>query len=121
MQTVWAFGQAMGRKLLVLTLVTLLNLTGLFGLFIAPSYAINSDRRTTEEQSDRAYDAFGPDAGIEEEVYQQRLKEGQNPEKIPQPYKRIESLSDRKEVPQTSALETAASKTRKLLDGVTGK
>jgi hypothetical protein len=121
MQGLWTFGQAVGRKLLVLTLVTLLNLSGLFGLFTAPSYATNTNQLTSEEQSDRAYDGFGPDAGIEEEVYQQRLQEGQDPEKMPKPYKRIESLKDRKEVPQTSALETAVSKTRELVDGVTGK
>jgi hypothetical protein len=121
MQNLWAFGQTMGRKLLVLALVTLLNLSGLFGLFAAPSYAINSDRLNQEEQRDRAYDGFGPDAGIEEEVYQQRLREGQDPEKMPKPYKRIESLSNRKEVPQTSAVETAVSKTRELLEDVTGK
>lgn len=69
-----------------------------------------------DESIDRAYSQFSQEAGLQEEIFQKRMQEGENPDKLPQPYKRIESLDDR-EVPETSLVETAVSKARQLVSG----
>ena len=114
-------GQALCRKILVLALVTLLNLSGLFLVFNPPSLAIPESpyQLTNEDKLDRAYDGYGADSGIREEIYQERLKEGQNPEEMPKPFKRIKDLN--KEVPETSLLETTVSKVRELVGDTNDK
>lgn len=115
-------GQELCRKILVLALVTLLNLSGLFLLFNPPSLAIpdSPNQLTNEDKIERAYDGYGADSGIREEIYQERLKEGENPEKMPKPFKRIKDLNN-KEVPETSLLETTVSKVRELVGDTNDK
>lgn len=115
-------GQELCRKIIVLALVTLLNLSGLFILFNTPSLAIPDSpyQLTNEDKIERAYDAYGADSGIREEIYQERLKSGQNPEQMPKPFKRIKDLNN-KEVPETSLLETTVSKVRELVGDTNDK
>lgn len=93
----------------------------LFWLDLQPSYAANSGGQGSNDGPvDRAYEEFSLEAGNQEEIYQQRLKEGQDPEKMPGPFKRVPSLADSsKEVPETSAVETTISRVRELVDNVT--
>ena len=88
----------------------------IIGLMAQPSFA---DSLTPEEKIDRAYEE-SEGTGIAEEVYQQRLREGQNPEKMPKPYTRIVDLEG-KEVPETSFVEKSVSKVRDAVEKVTGK
>lgn len=76
--------------------------------------------QAADEQIDRAYSEFSQEAGLQEEIFQKRVEEGENPESLPQPYKRIQSLTDR-EVPETSLVETAVSKTRQLVNDLKGQ
>lgn len=115
--------QVLHRGMLAIVLAVLLLAASGFTALTQPSNAgYPGEKLNTEEQIDRAYDGFGQDAGREEEIYRQRLNEGQNPEKMPKPFKRIPSVEDKnKEVPQTSGLETAVSKVRGAIDSATGK
>lgn len=74
---------------------------------------------SAEERLDRAYEETEA-AGIQEEIYQQRLQEGQNPEKMPKPYKRIVD-AEGKEVPETSLIETSVSKIQQLTKKIAGE
>lgn len=107
------------QKVLILVF-TVIQVSVLFAAIAQPSIAADnsaSERLTTEERLDRAFDEYGTTTGIQEEIYQKRLSEGQDPEKMPKPYKRIVGTNN-KEVPETSALETSISKVRELVDKV---
>jgi len=88
----------------------------MMGWMAQPSFA---NSLTPEEKIDRAYEE-SEGTGIAEEVYQQRLQAGQNPEKMPKPYTRIVDLEG-KEVPGTSFVEKSVSQVREALKKVTGK
>ncbi|MBW4422531.1 MAG: hypothetical protein KME13_25520 [Myxacorys californica WJT36-NPBG1] len=106
----------LSRTLAVAVLLTLLTMTSWIGLsqasFAAPSA---SNAVSPEDQEERAYDGFSTSTGIQEDTYQQRLQEGQDPEKMPKPYKRIKDAQG-KEVPETSFVEKSVSKVRQLID-----
>ena len=119
LSTVW---RALQQRVWGVALVALLLLPSFF-LLGQPSYAspFAPDRLNSDDQVERGYDAYGEDAGTQEEIYQQRLNEGQDPEKMPKPYKRVRDITGKKEVPETSLLETSVSKARGLVDKATGK
>lgn len=111
------------QAMAIVALVVLLAVPSLVFLS-SPSYAAtvssqSSNSIDTEEKTDRAYDETEA-AGIQEDIYQQRLQEGQNPEKMPKPFKRIVDAQG-KEVPETSFIETSVSKVRELTKKVTGE
>lgn len=91
-------------------------------VFNQPSYAATfaPEHLTNEDKVERAYDGFSEATGIAEETYQQRVSEGQDPKKMPQPYQRITNLEG-KEVPATSLVESTVSKAKGLVEKVTGK
>lgn len=112
------------RQILTLALVALIQLSGMFFVFGQPSYAASSSsaQLNSEEKLDRAFDGFSEGAGQAESIYQERLNEGQDPEKMPKPFKRIQSLENKnKEVPATSLLETTVSRVREFADTVTNQ
>ena len=100
------------RRGTVVLLVALLVL----GFVSRSSFA---ETLTPEEKIDRAYET-SESTGIAEEIYQQRLKEGQNPEKMPKPFRRVVDLEG-KEVPETSLIEDSVAKVREAVEKVTGK
>jgi hypothetical protein len=108
-------------KILTFALALVLQFSSLF-LLHQPSFAATNttEQSTNEEKIERAYDEFGEDAGMREEAYQRRLNKGENPEKMPKPYKHIVDLEG-KEVPQTSLVEASVSKAKGLVEKVTGK
>ncbi|HEY9736326.1 MAG TPA: hypothetical protein V6D06_08590 [Trichocoleus sp.] len=109
--SVWSIARS---ALIMLMLAVTLTLSSLW-LGLAPGYA--AETPDPEEQVGRAYDEFGQSTGIREEIYQERLQEGQDPEKMPKPYKRVPSFADSsKEVPPTSALETTVSRVREAVE-----
>jgi hypothetical protein len=114
MQKMMNFKQSGWRKLIVLTLSVLLSVFSLLTVSAAPSYA--ADNLTPADKIDRAY-KFSEDTGIEEEVYQRRLEEGQDPEAMPKPYKRIKNAEGQL-VPETSLLETTVEKTREFVENI---
>jgi hypothetical protein len=90
---------------------------GLF-LGLAPAQAM-ADTNPSQDAIDRAYDVR-VSSGQYEEAYQQRLQDGQDPEKMSRAFERVPSFADKtKEVPETSALEKIVSKTREAVDSVT--
>ena len=114
------------QRITAIALATLIAVSGLFFLSIAPSYAAQDpDYKaltpqdssykplTPEEKIDRAYD-LREGVGMEEEIFQEKLSEGQNPEKLPNPYKRVKGV-DGQEVPETSLLEEAVGKVKELV------
>ncbi|HEY9877861.1 MAG TPA: hypothetical protein V6D29_05360 [Leptolyngbyaceae cyanobacterium] len=103
-----------------LALIALL-VVPLYWLDLQPSYAASAKPELSNENPvDRAYEEFSLEAGIQEEIYQERLKQGEDPEKMPGPFKRVPSLADSsKEVPETSAVETTISRVRELVEDVT--
>lgn len=106
--------------LLMLMLAVTLTLSSLW-LGLTPGYAAEN-QPDAEEQIERAYDEFGQSTGNREEIYQERLQEGQDPEKMPKPYKRVPSFADaNKEVPPTSALETTISRVREAVQDTVGR
>lgn len=107
------------RIMTIATVIAFLALTNFAFLTLPVHAASGSTGVSAEEQIDRAYEETEA-AGIQEEIYQQRLKEGENPEKMPGPFKRTIS-AEGKEVPQTSLIETSVSKVRELTQKVTGK
>ncbi len=113
---------ALWRKIFALSLVTLIGLSGLFLFFQQPSYAATatSNQLSREEEIDRAYE-YRQGAGEREEIYQKRLEEGQNPEKMPKPFERILDLNEQKEVPETSLVEKSVSKVREIIEGETSQ
>lgn len=112
------FRQALPGKILTLALAIFMQFSGLF--FVSqPSYAAAASL-SDDDKIERAYDGFSEGTGIAEEVYQQRLKEGENPEKMPKPYRRIVDLEG-KEVPETSFVEKSVSQAKQLVEKVTGK
>ncbi|GAP98470.1 hypothetical protein [Leptolyngbya sp. NIES-2104] len=106
------------RIMTIATIIALVAMTS-FGVLTLPAHAASSSGVSSQEQIDRAYEETEA-AGIQEEIYQQRLREGENPEKMPKPFKRIVD-AEGKEVPQTSLIETSVSKVRELTQKVTGK
>lgn len=111
------------QTIAIATLAMLLTVSNLVFLNL-PSYAATmssqaSNSLNLEDKADRAYEASEA-AGIQEEIYQQRLQEGQNPEKMPKPYKRIVDAQG-KEVPETSFVEKSVSKVRELTKQVVGE
>lgn len=122
MKALLNWGRSLWREGVILALLTFLNLPMLLAFPGQPAYAADTGSTLSSQESiERAYEEFGEATGIREEVYQQRLSEGQNPEKMPKPYKRVESFADRKEVPATSLVETAVSKTRSVVEKATGQ
>ncbi len=105
-------GQIMRQSAIVLMVALLI----LLGFVNQPSFA---QMLTPEEKIDRAYEESEA-TGIAEEIYQQRLKEGQNPEKMPKPFKHLVDLEG-KEVPDTSITEKAVTTVRNAVEKVTGK
>ncbi|MBD0334712.1 MAG: hypothetical protein ICV62_04425 [Cyanobacteria bacterium Co-bin13] len=110
------------RGLATVVLAGLLTLMS-FSAGLSPSYAAaEPPNPAVNQEVERAYNVYGQETGTQEEIYQQRLKNGENPETMPDPYKRVPSLADKsKEVPETSALETTISRARELIDNVTGQ
>ncbi|MBD2258033.1 hypothetical protein [Pseudanabaena sp. FACHB-2040] len=108
------------RGLAAVVLAGLLTLISL-GTGLQPSYAAaEPPNPAVNQEVERAYNVYGQETGAQEEIYQQRLREGENPETMPDPYKRVPSLADKtKEVPETSALETTVSRLRELIDNAT--
>lgn len=104
-------GQLMRQSAIVVAVLMLVTI----GLIVQPSFA---DSLTPEEKIDRAYEESEA-TGIAEEIYQKRLQEGQNPEKLPQPYKRIVDLEG-KEVPETSFIEKSVTTVRDTVEKITG-
>lgn len=98
----------------------IIGLAGVLGWTPIASAAEIGNGQPAAEQIDRAYSQFSQEAGLQEEIFQERLQQGENPDKLPQPYKRIKNLDDR-EVPETSLVETAVSKTRQAIEDLTGK
>ena len=98
------------------TIVFAVSLLVMMGWMAQPSFA---DSLTSEEKIDRAYEE-SEGTGIAEEVYQQRLQSGQNPENMPKPYIRMINLEG-KEVPETSFVEKSVSKVRDAVEKVTDK
>lgn len=116
MQILAFFWHRLGQILATLVLSTLLYLPLSHLLGVQPAYAASTrNNQDTQETIERAYEEFGGDAGAREEIYRQRIQEGQDPEKMPRAFRHVESYADRKEVPETSLLETTVSKTRQLL------
>lgn len=118
-----ALQRVLRQAIAITTLVALLTLSNL-GFLTQPSYAAAASSQvsnsiSTEDQTDRAYEETEA-AGIQEEIYQQRLQEGQNPDKMPKPFKRIVDAQG-KEVPETSLIETSVSKVREFTKKVTGE
>jgi hypothetical protein len=106
-----------GRRVLIALVLVLLMHLSVLG-FADPSYAagaLNNSELTQSDKLDRAYE-WGESTGLKEEIYQQRLQEGQDPEKMPRPYKRMRSFDKQQEVPETSLVEKAASQVRQLVD-----
>ena len=97
-------------------IVFAVSLLVVMGWMAQPSFA---DSLTLEEKIDRAYEER-EGTGIAEEVYQQRLQAGQNPEKMPKPYTRMIDLEG-KEVPETSFVEKSVSQVRDAVEKVTDK
>ncbi|MBD2103143.1 hypothetical protein [Leptolyngbya sp. FACHB-261] len=118
-QLLLTFEQIFRQKVLMIALISLIQLSGLF-LFLQPGYAAETPGQSLSagEKVERAYDGYSQNSGVREETYLQKVDAGQDPEKLPEPYKRITSL-DGKEVPKTSALESTVSKVRNLVDRVT--
>lgn len=116
-----ALQRRLRRTIAIVSLVALFTVSN-FVFLNLPSYASHlssSPSISAEEQIDRAFEETEA-AGIQEEIYQQRLQEGQNPEQMPKPFKRIVD-AEGKEVPETSLIETSVSKVRELTQKVTGK
>lgn len=86
--------------------------------FAAPSSASPSEL-TPDEQIDRAYE-LSTSTGLEEEIYQERLQEGQDPEAMPKPFRRVRDAEGRA-VPETSLLEKTIDKAREAVDDRKGK
>lgn len=112
------------QTMTIVTLVALITVSNLVFLNL-PSHAATLISQSSDESSspqakiDRAYQEDEA-AGIREEIYQQRLQEGQNPENMPKPYKRIVDAQG-KEVPETSLIETSVSKVRQLTKKIAGE
>lgn len=107
------------RAIVVVALIALFTVSN-FVFLNLPSYAASSQSSiSAEEKIDRAYEETEA-AGIQEEIYQQRLQEGQTPEMMRGPLKRTVDVEG-KEVPETSLVETSVSKVRELTKKVTGK
>ncbi|MBE9009524.1 hypothetical protein IQ250_04825 [Pseudanabaenaceae cyanobacterium LEGE 13415] len=111
------FLSAFQRRLHRILTIALLIAVTFFGFSTLPSYA--APMENAEEATDRAYEETEA-AGIQEEIYQQRVQEGQDPEKMPQPFKRFVDAQG-KEVPQTSLVETSVSKVRELTKKIAGE
>ena len=122
MQHLLAAWQVVQQKVWGFALIALLLVPSFF-LVGQSSYASTyvPEQLNPDDQVERGYDAYGEDAGTQEDIYQQRLQEGQNPEKMPKPYNRVRDITGKKEVPETSLLETSVSKARGIVDRVTGK
>lgn len=116
-----ALPRVLRQTIAIVTLIALLTVSN-FVFLNLPSYAATVSSQSSissEEQTDRAYEETEA-AGIQEDIYQQRLQEGQAPEKMPQPFKRIVDAQG-KEVPETSFIETSVSKVRELTKKVVGE
>lgn len=101
------------------SLTVVVSLLSLFIFIQQPSYATIDKSLTPQEQIDRAYE-FSEVAGLREETYQQRLQEGQDPESMPKPYRRVKDAEGRT-IPETSTLEKSIDKARGLVEGLTNK
>ncbi len=115
-----ALQRVLRQTIAIVTLFALLTVSNLVFLNL-PSIAapMSSSSSSTADQVDRAYEETEA-AGIQEDIYQQRLQEGQNPEKMPKPFKRIVDAQG-KEVPETSLIETSVSKVRELTKKIAGE
>ncbi|HEY9698564.1 MAG TPA: hypothetical protein V6D10_14975 [Trichocoleus sp.] len=110
------------KRLLSTTIALLLTVwVWVTGSLILPHFASDAlAAPQQEERLDRAYEEFGQGAGLQEEIFQERVQQGENPEDLPKPYKRIKNFEG-KEVPPTSLLEKTVSKAQDLVEKVTGK
>lgn len=129
MQLLSGIKQAL-RQSAAVVLVSLVILSSFF--LVQPSYAANTPSfskpldpssmpenpsyspLTPEEKVDRAYD-LRVGVGMEEELRQKKLREGQSLENVPAPYKRVTG-AEGKEVPDTSLLETTVGKIKELVE-----
>ena len=93
---------------------------GITGLLLLPYPSPAVAAPAQEEQLDRAYEEFGQTTGLQEEIFQERVQEGENPEELPKPYKRIRNFEG-KEVPPTSLLEKTVSKAKNVVEQVKGE
>jgi hypothetical protein len=115
MRFLFTSGSAICQKVVAFALSVLISVCGLFLLLDQPAYAASSSPDpAAEAKIDRAYE-FSEEAGIREEIYQERLEEGQNLKDAPKPFQRIEGTNHR-EVPKTSFVEEATSKVRELFN-----
>ncbi|MBD2092801.1 hypothetical protein H6F67_23405 [Microcoleus sp. FACHB-1515] len=88
----------------------------LFGL---GEFAAQAATTSADEAIDRAY-TLSEEAGLQEEIYQQRLEEAESPDNLPKPYERVLDLNGNP-VPETSLVEKTVEKARELIEDVTGE
>ena len=69
---------------------------------------------TPEEKIDRAY-TLREGVGMEEEELQKKMREGQDLENVPAPYKRVTG-AEGQEVPDSSLLERTVGKVKELVE-----
>lgn len=103
------------RRILTLILLLFISFTHLLTFQQQAVWADPpSQSLSAEEKLQRAYDVYDQDAGMREEIYQQKMREQQDAEKVPRSLERIQDLRG-KDVPETSVVETAVSKVKQLL------
>lgn len=121
-QALVSFGRSLIHRALMVGLVILVGVSSFFLSLGQPDglAATLENQPAPTEQTDRAYE-FRIGAGIREEAYQQRVRDGEDPEKMPEPFERVPSFKDKREVPQTSGVEKTVSKTRELIEKVTNQ
>lgn len=101
------------RRILAIALLAVM-LFGLGGFAAEAAPSVDA-----EEAIDRAY-TLSEEAGLQEEIYQERLEEAESPDNLPKPYERILDL-DGNPVPETSLVEKTVEKARELIEDVTGE
>jgi len=104
--------QRLRRIVVAVMLVLVMFGFGGFAAQAAPSSDAN-------EAIERAY-TMSQEAGLREEIYQERLEEGESPEGMPKPYKRVLD-AEGQPIPETSFIEKTVDKARELVEDVTGK
>ncbi|NJL23078.1 MAG: hypothetical protein HC895_23260 [Leptolyngbyaceae cyanobacterium SM1_3_5] len=101
------------RKILAIALLAV-TLLGWGGLTAQAAPSVNA-----EEAIDRAY-TMSEEAGLQEEIYQERIEEAESPDNLPKPYERILDLKGNP-VPETSLVEKTVEKARELIEDVKGE
>lgn len=109
--------QALGRKILVLSLLTLITLSGVFIFVEQPSYAITTakDKISSDEKVDRAYQLRVGTGFLEEDK-----QESASADKLVKP----EDKAKERDVKRSSAEESdrgLTGKAKELVEKVTGQ